>query len=208
MRCSSSDTQATTKVSLNDAPIPRDITFVRGDQVERKFLLTGICYTPTRPVDEDALPMYAVGETPEPEVVEVSPSVLVAPWVERHWHSEIRSDFTSTMRYYNGWAPWYGSGPKNWTWWNQSSLKATFGCTAEYSNEHGGTVVTIYLSSAHSAAIYPNHPYYWDLESARPAVKDEDDIPIYFDCMKTWIGGRVSVYTDWTLNTRMQPVVL
>ena len=200
MRCSSSDSQTTpATLSLNDLPGPLDIAFVRGDQVNRKFLLSGICYTAERPLDLDGLPMYSVDE--EAPDGEVSPTALVAPWEERFFHAEIRNGYTSTMRYFNGWVPWYGSAPRNWTWWLQSSLKGIFACESEYSEEFSGTVIDIELPSFDSAKILPAHTYSWDLESAHPIAKDEVGNPTYYDGLKTWLGGNVTVKGDWTLNT-------
>jgi hypothetical protein len=215
MRCSSSDTKSSS-VSFNDLPIVHDLTFVRGDQVDRKFFLGGICYTTERPTDEDGLLMYHPSETSDESA---SPIALVAPWEQRYWFSEIRSPYAAAMRYYNGWVPFYGTAPRNWTWWNHYSLKGYFICDATYNAELGGTEVSIQLKSGQSSSIMPtqNSTYNWDLESAYPSVTEEIpgevegetiSVPVYFDNMKTWISGTVTVSGDWTLNTPQVPVNL
>lgn len=205
MRCSSSGTQTPTKVSLNDLPVPKDLIFIRGDQVNRVFLWTGIVYTPTRPMDSDGLVMYHADEEIDPDDADaVSPTALVAPWEERFWHSEIRDGYVSSMRYYNGWVPWYGTQPRNWTWWNQYSLKGVFTCFADYSDEHQGTVVSIVLPSSTSAQITPSSTYSWDLQSAHPTeFHEESGAPLRFDNLKTWMGGKVTVKIDSTLNAKI-----
>ncbi len=206
MRCSSSDSQTTKQVSLSDPPIPYELAFVRGDQVDRKFLLSGIVYTAERPQDEGGLLMYAASETADESA---STTQLVAPWEERWWHAEVRNSYASTMRFYNGWVPWYGTAPTNWTWWDHASYKGRFDCTSEYDSVLGGTVVSIRMPSERSAVIMPStqQVYHWDLESAYPATKVDDE-PVYFDNLHTWIAGGVKVAIDWTLNTPMQPVAL
>jgi len=188
----------------NGTPLRDDIAFVRGDELTLKYLWKNIVYTPERPIGEDANPMYHSSET-VPEGVTPSDTALVAPWVQRYWHAEVRSIYISTLRYLNGWAPWYGTRP-NWVWWQAASLKGVMTVTAEYSSETDkeGTVVTAVLPSIQSAKIYPSPASYrWDLESAKPVAFDDDLNPTSYESLKTWVNGRATVLQDFTLNTKI-----
>lgn len=197
MQCSSGSGQTSGAVFFNDLPLKQDISFIRGDQVNRKFLWGGVVYTRERPVDTDGLPMYHPSEVPDT----ASPIPLVAPWEERFWHAEIRNGYMPTMRYYNGWIPWYGSQPRNWTWWLQTSLAGVFECTSEYSDTYKGTIVSIKLPSEQSVHILPLSSYNWDLESAHPIETDLDGNPTNYDTLKTWLHGKATVTADYTLLT-------
>ena len=120
-------------------------------------------------------------------------TTLAVPWEPRGWFSEIRNTYVSTVRYHNGWVPWYGTWP-NWTWWEQYSLAGAFVCTAEWDRENAATLVTLTLSSAISNRILPSKGYFWDLESARPL-----DNGVY-DKVHTWVRGRCEVVNQWTMT--------
>jgi hypothetical protein len=133
-----------------------------------------------------------------PDGVEPSPTELVAPWERRYWFSQVRDSYVSSIRYYNGWVPWYGMRP-DWVWWRAASLAATFSATPYYSAADGGTVVEVALADADSKDIKPHKKYRWDLESARVKTEDGDGIPTAFEGTRTWVGGRCTVYPEWTI---------
>lgn len=178
-------------------PKIRDIDFVAGDEVEYKFLFKNEVWTAARPLDSNDLPMYAESEM-VPVGITASPTALVAPWERRYWFSQIRDSYVSSVRYYNGWVPWYGMRP-DWVWWRSASLAGTFTCTSAYSEEHEGTIVTILLSDNKSKQIKPHKKYRWDLESVRVETEDEDGVPTAFEGTRTWIGGKCTVYPEWTI---------
>lgn len=178
-------------------PKTRDIDFVAGDEVFYKFLFKGKVWTQGRPLDTDGLPMYHGSET-VPDGVEPSPTELVAPWERRYWFSQVRDSYVSSVRYYNGWIPWYGMRP-DWVWWQSASLAATFTCVGIYTDSDEGTVVTMTLSDTASKAVKPHKKYRWDLESVRVKTEDGDGIPTAFEGTRTWAGGRCVVYPEWTI---------
>lgn len=116
---------------------------------------------------------------------------LAVPWQQRYWFSEIRDTYVSTIRYHNGYVPWYGTWP-NWVWWDTYSLAGAFICIAEYDPVRVGTKVTMLLTSEVARDIRASKNYYWDLESARPVDSDT------FDTINTWVRGRCGVLNDWT----------
>ena len=198
MRAPYTRNTTTTDVSVaSRAPRKRDIDFVAGDEVRYQFLFKNVVWTPSRPLDDQDRPMYAEDET-VPNGITASPTVLVAPWERRYWFSQVRDSYVSSVRYYNGWVPWYGMRP-DWAWWRKASLAATFTCGSAYSVEHGGTVVTILLSDAASKDIKPHKKYRWDLENARVKETDENNDPISYEGTHTWLGGRCTVYPEWTI---------
>ena len=178
-------------------PKVRDLDFVAGDEASYRFLFKNVVWTGARPVDDDDLPMYHESET-VPEDVTASPTALVAPWVEHHWRSQVRDSYVSSVRYYNGWIPWYGMRP-DWVWWRSASLAGTFACSSGYSEADEGTVVQITLSDKKSKDIKPHKKYRWDLESAEVETRDEDDVPTAYYRTRTWVGGRCAVYPEWTI---------
>ena len=178
-------------------PLVRDIDFVAGDEVHYKFLFTGKVWTHSRPEGPDGQPMYHESET-VPEGVEPSTTALVAPWERRYWFSQVRDSYVSSVRYYNGWIPWYGMRP-DWAWWRSATLAATFSCTPYYSVSAGGTVVEVALADSISKNIKPHKKYRWDLESTRVKTEDGDGIPTDFEGTRTWVGGRCTVYPEWTI---------
>ena len=178
-------------------PLVRDVDFVAGDEVRYKFLFTGKVWTRTRPVDGDDLPMYHESET-VPEDVTASPTSLVAPWQRRYWFSQVRDSYVSSVRYYNGWIPWYGMRP-DWAWWRSASLAATFTAVPTYSVADEGTVVEIVLADHLSKKVQPHKKYHWDLESVEVDTEDGDGVPTSFKATRTWVGGRCTVYPEWTI---------
>jgi hypothetical protein len=134
-------------------PLVRDIDFVAGDEVRYKFLFKGKVWTSARPEDALGRPMYAATET-APTGVTKSPTALVAPWERRYWFSQVRDSYVSSVRYYNGWVPWYGMRP-DWVWWRSASLAATFDCVETYSVSDQGTVVEMVLPDYLSKNIRP-----------------------------------------------------
>lgn len=189
--------QSVLACGLYPPPTNRNIEFVKGDQFDDgPFTFPGRVWTPSRPLDADDLPMYHEDETVPEDVEEVSPTALVAPWEQRFWFAEIRSSYLSTVRYYNGWVPWYGTRP-NRVWWSQMSLGAWFTVTATYDTELG-TVVVATLPSGQSTKLNPGGRYRWDMESAKPDEFDSEGLPTHFIGTKTWLRGSVSVMADWT----------
>lgn len=178
-------------------PRVRDIDFVAGDEVVYRFLFKGVVWTEERPEDAEGLPMYHGSET-VPEGVTESPTALVAPWVEHYWRSQVRDSYVSSVRYYNGWIPWYGMRP-DWVWWKSSSLAGTFLTRTEYDDTNGGTVVVLTLPDTESKDIKPHKKYRWDLESLEVKTHDEGGVPTEFYRTRTWVAGRCSVYPEWTI---------
>lgn len=201
MRAPYTRNTTTTDTSLGSRkPKVRDIDFVAGDTAVYTFLFKDVVWTETRPEDEDGLPMYHASET-VPVGVDESPTALVAPWVRKVWHSHVRDSYVSSVRYYNGWVPWYGMRP-DWVWWKTASLAARFTCTSSYSVADEGTVVVIALPDERSKIVKPHKKYRWDLESAEFTEYDTTGTtprPTGFFNTRTWLGGRCTVYPEWTL---------
>ena len=154
-------------------------------------------WTNERPEDANGRPMYAATETVPPGVTE-SPTALVAPWQRRYWFAQVRDSYVSSVRYYNGWIPWYGMRP-DWVWWRSASLAATFTAVPYYSHSAGGTVVEMTLADYLSKKIQPHKKYRWDLESVEVEDEDGDGVPTAFNATRTWVGGRCTVYPEWTI---------
>lgn len=205
-----------TRISPSEEqPQVDNVSIVKGDQKDLKYLFKNVVYTETRPTDGEDLPMYSADEiTAETHIEDLgadpvegtdySETRLVADWNQRYWHSEIRSNYISTYRMYNGWVPWYGRRPQ-WSWWSAASLIGTFVVNPSYSTTEEGTVVHLILPSMSSAKIYPGDNYSWDLESGIPVWNEgldpDTDDPSAFTALKTWIGGKVTVLQDWTQGT-------
>ena len=198
MRAPYTRNTAATDVSVGSRkPRVRDIDFVAGDEVFYKFLFKNVVWTQGRPLGTDGLPMYHESET-VPVGVEPSTTALVAPWERRYWFAQVRDSYVSSVRYYNGWVPWYGMRP-DWVWWQSASLAGTFSATPYYSVEDEGTVVEVALADYLSKRIKPHKKYRWDLESVRVEAEDGDGIPTAFEGTRTWVGGKCLVYPEWTI---------
>lgn len=182
--------------AASSSPVRDDLEFVKGDRVRRRILIKGVCWTPTRP-EVDGVPI--------PDPTADNPAnfgTLAVPWEEHYWFAEIRDTYVSSIRYHNGWVPWYGTYP-NIGWWQAHSLKGAFSCTAEWDQDLVGTIVTLDLPSSVSSHIRASRTYRWDLESAEPNTRDEEDgRPLTFKNVRTWRRGKVSVLNDWTLVHR------
>ena len=206
-----------TKVSPSDAaPRRDDIRFVAGNQVDLRYMWQNVVWTEERPTDADAadLPMFAQAElddgTAATELGEApvvhpgaganySDTLLVAPWRQRFWFSEIRNEYLNTTRQYNGWVPWYGRRP-SWGWWNMAGLRGVFTVTATYDPDLEATVTHSILPSQTSKGIQPSDSYHWDLSVAVVATWTEDDPPEpeTYTAVRTMIGGRAEVLQNWT----------
>jgi len=191
----------------DEFPIVKDISFVRGDQWEGEYLFVGKVWTPSRPIDEDGLLLYAEGEIYPELQGDISPIVLPSPWERTHWFSQIRATYGAAIRYYNGWIPWYGSNPGNW--WFRHSKVAELVCIAEYSDIHGGTIVKLICPSNSTYRIYPSQTAYrWSCIRSQPSVVDAtslpeppDDEPIQttgWANIHTMLAGKVVVDPSWT----------
>ena len=189
-----------------DEPHRRDIGFVRGNRFDDgPFFFEGKVWTNERPLDGDGLPMFHSSEEVPEDVADVSETELVAPWDRHYWFSEIRGSYLSTVRYFNGWVPWYGTRP-NAQWYKASSLGGQMRIIARYNPERGGTEVFVFLPSNESQALNPGSRYRYDVESARPdRLNDEGDAMSFTD-IRTWLHGNVRVSASWTMNTPIDNV--
>jgi hypothetical protein len=179
----------------------RDLEFTKGDHCDDgPYFWPGKVWTPSRPVDDDNLPKYHEDET-VPEDVVASEIPLVAPWEPRYWFSEIRSSYLSTVRYYNGWIPWYGTRP-NPMWYRAHSLAAFADMEATYVDEtedrEAGTEVWVDFPSHRTRKMNPGGRYRWDIRSAVPLGDTAD--PTGFTYVRTHIAGKVSVRAEWSLG--------
>lgn len=198
--CSSTSTN-----HLYPDPLLRPLSFIQGDEFsDGPFLLPGRVMTPERPEGADGNPMYHSSEE-VPVGVTASTDTLVAAWERRYWFADIRSSFLSTVRYHNGWVPWYGTRPGR-VWWAQMSLGAYFGINVSYSISDAATKVVPVLESGQSMKLNPGASLRWSLESARPSEFDSDGYPVLFDGIKTWVRGPVFVTADWTLSTPVKVI--
>ena len=200
-----------TKISPSDAaPRRDDIRFVAGNQVDLRYMWQNVVWTEERPLDSGDLPMFHADEISDgtaavelgeaPSVgVNYSATVLVAPWRQRYWFSEIRNEYLNTTRQYNGWVPWYGRRP-SWGWWNMAGLRGVFTVIASYDPDLEATVTHSILPSETSQGIQPSDSYHWDLSVAIPATWTEDDPPEpeTYTAVRTMIGGRAEVLQNWT----------
>lgn len=185
--------------SRRQTPLRRNLEFVRGDHLyDGPFFWENRVLTPERPLDENDLPMYHASEE-VPVDVTASPTELVAAWERKYWFSEIRSSYLSTVRYYNGWVPWYGTRP-NQRWYQASSLGAFGDLTATYDPIEGGTNVIVDYPSDRTQNLNPGGRYRWDLRSASVWSSDEAGEPINFCKTQTHFSGIVSVQATWTMG--------
>lgn len=185
--------------SRRQDPLVRSTSLVRGDHLyDGPFFWENVVWTPERPVDEDELPMFHPSETP-PEGVTPSPTALVAVWDRKYWFSEIRSSYLSTVRYFNGWVPWYGTRP-NQRWYQSASLGAFADLTAVYDPEREGTEVYIDYPSHRTQNLNPGGRYRWDLRSASVWEETEDGEPINYCKVQTHFSGPVTVKATWTMG--------
>ena len=177
----------------------RSISLVRGDHLyDGPFFWENLVWTPERPVDEDDLPMFHASET-VPDGVTASPDALVAVWDRRYWFTEMRSSYQSTIRYYNGWVPWYGTRP-NMRWYQSASLGAFGDVTAVYNPERGGTEVYVDYPSNRTQNLNPGGRYRWDLRSAAVWSEDETGHPLNYCKAQTHFSGQVTVKASWTMG--------
>lgn len=183
--------------NFNLGPDTYDLTLVQGDEREITWFIEGICWTSERPTLNGS-PLA----DPDNESNPLHIGTLPVPWERRFWYSQIRDKYVATVRYRNGWVPWYGTWP-NWVWWDANSLIGGFGCTATWDQEMQGTLVTMTMESHVSRRMMAHGGYNWDLESAGVATAVGDDLlagdPISFNKVKTWLRGKVNVVTDWTI---------
>lgn len=182
-------------------PVRRDLEFTKSDHCDDgPFFWKGVVWTPERPTDDDGLPMFHSSEE-VPEGVTPSEVELVAPWVRKYWFSEIRSSYLSTVRYYNGWIPWYGTRP-NPMWYRAHSLGAFADVLAVYDDtpEAEGTRVYVDFPSHRTKNLNPGGRYRWDLRSAIVAATDEDDEPTRFTMIRTHVAGRATVRAEWSMQ--------
>lgn len=178
--------QRTTLLDTAGDPIAKDIRFTRGEEFNDAFLFQGLCWTPARP-EINGVPI------PDPDPSNpLAVGTLPVPWQQKFWLAEIRDNYLSSVRYYNGWVPWYGTWP-NWVWWEQHSLTGVFEVTAEWDPVNVGTLVRVKLHSAVSNRVRPSRSYHWDLESASGREFDTDGNPTRFQTIKTWVKGRARV---------------
>jgi hypothetical protein len=176
--------------------INQDISFIAGDSVHNlSFFFPGICYTMERPTDSTGEPIA----DPDP-THPFKTNTLPVPWQQRVWFSEIRNTYVSTIRYHNGWVPWYGTWP-NWVWWEKYSLVGAFYCTSEWDPDRLGTMVTLNLDASMSNMIRPAKTYRWDLESAHPVppVPPAETVSV-FDLINTWVRGNCAVLDQYTMT--------
>jgi hypothetical protein len=185
--------------SRSQTPLGRDIELVRGDHLyDGDFFWENVVWTPQRPTDADEFPLYHSSEE-VPEGVEASPTELVAPYDRKYWFTEMRSSYLSTVRYYNGWVPWYGTRP-NPRWYQSSSLGAFGDVTAVYDTEEGGTKVYIDYPSHRTDRLNPGGRYRWDLRSASVWSEKADGTPTSFTKVRTHLSGKVVVRASWTMG--------
>jgi hypothetical protein len=188
--------------TFRQRPRRLDIEFARSDHFdfdEGAFSWEGVVWTPERPVDADELPMFHADEEVPEDVEEVSPTALVAPWDQKFWFSEIRSSYLTTVRYYNGWVPWYGTRP-NERWYKASSLGAFADISAVYNSETESTEVYVAFPSHRTDDLSPGGKYRWDLRSASAFRVLEDGTVVNYSKIFTHIRGMVSVTAAWTLG--------
>lgn len=208
-----------TKISPSDAsPRRDDIAFVKGNQVDLRYMWQNVVWTDTRPTDAYDLPMYSAAEVTaglpatdgltveDVSLVGTTPSAdwsgtrLIADWQERYWAAELRNGYIATYRMYNGWVPWYGRRPQ-WQWWNRTSLKGVFEVNATYDLDLQATVTHAILPSLSSNRIYPSDTYMWDLVVASAATYDETQnppVPLTFTGLRTMVSGKALVEQNWT----------
>ena len=199
---SSGQSASNLATSHKAVPLRRDLEFVRSDHMEDgPFFWPNKVYTPDRPLDADDLPMYHSSET-VPVGVEASPTELIAAWERKNWFSEIRSSYLSTIRYYNGWVPWYGLRP-NANWYRASSLGAFADILATYdaTPDAEGTKVYVDFPSHRTTNLNPGGRYRWDLRSASPwEINEDTDDVINFTKIHTHLSGAVAVRAEWSMG--------
>lgn len=178
-------------------PKIENLSFIRQDRVTKKYLFRDVCWTITRPSKANSLGVLVDIPDPSPSNP-INTGTLPVAWVEHHWFAEIRDTYVSTVRYHNGWVPWYGTYP-NRGWWESWSHKGYFVCTAEWDPVNQGTLVTVEMPSNVTSKIRPARGYRWDLESAEVNARNPDDSPATFKNVSTWIRGSVDVIEDWTI---------
>lgn len=187
--------------TFRQRPRRLDIEFSRSDHFsfdDGAFSFDNVVWTPERPLDADELPMFHASEEVA-EGTEPSPTELVAPWDQRFWFSEIRSSYLSTIRYYNGWVPWYGTRP-NERWYKASSLGAFADISVVYNTETEATDVYLVYPSHRTDDLSPGGKYRWDLRSAAPWRVLEDGTVVNYSKIQTHIRGQVSVTAAWTMG--------